>query len=123
MSDYGIPKQVTLGTDQVIFKKGHRVDGILISNNTSANRLIDVAAYNTSFYFPENVYNHAGREEVFAPSYFYMVVPANDMRERKVEFFARRGLVIKGQGANGSKVYAAVTVSGVTEGGLLTGRE
>src|SRR5687768_13942413 len=120
--DHGIPKQVTLDKNRVIFEHGHRVDDVIVSNKGSTFRYIEVAAYNSSFYFPPDAPKHVGRTEIHAPSYFYLGVGPTST-EHTGPFFARRGLVLKNQGAGGPQVSATVVVAGVSEGGLLSGRE
>lgn len=121
-SEYPVPIMVTLDKDRTICKFGKRIDSITLSNNTAANRKIDIGTYDPTFYTPDGVSFHSDeREDHHISTYFYLNVLAKDSRTIP-PFFAFKGLKLKSQLAGGSEVSATVCIAGATPSDVYSGK-
>jgi hypothetical protein len=106
-----------LSKDRTLFRFGKRVETLHLTNNTSTTRLFDVqVARDPTFYWPSSPFNaQAARREITKETYFYVTIASGGSYDSK-PFFARRGLKVKAQGANGRQCTVDALVAGVQEG-------
>ena len=124
---FGTPVQVHLTANRVVCKFGRNVEDVVISNKNTVDVLVELAAYNSSFYVPTGISGgHANRQEIHSPTYFYVMAAnmtfiATNMQEsvHTGPFRANRGLVIK-KAQEG--VWATVVLHGIEEGDSELGK-
>lgn len=103
---FGIAVSRDLSKDRRYFKHGHRVEQVVIANDTDTNRKFEIDPFDRYFYIPSQ---DVSGGEYLENNYFYLNVLARDSQSVG-PFFAPRGLVVRGQGPGGNNCFATVTV-------------
>ena len=104
-----------LSKDRQLFRFGKRC-AVVLGNGTATARKFDVqVARDPVFYWPATGYGQQERRAITQQTYFYANVAAGTTYTSP-EFFARRGLKVKAQGALGANCSADTLVYGVEEG-------
>lgn len=118
---FGVPVMVQLDKDRVICRFGRRIEDVFVTTK-APTQMIEVAAFNPSFYVPTGISGgHGNRREIHSPTYFYInAVQGLGDGVHTGPFFARRGLVIKK--GTGQQVWATAVVHGIEEGDVELGK-